>query len=191
MQASAATTSTAVVVATERIHKETCSTSSSSTRCRNFRTDRIQQLSATTMAPKYNPSQCSLKSPALLKNKNQLDATYYFIVLLIGSTCFGHYYAHHQELATIMLITHWSFRSWFAVCWRLGVVRLEQCPGCSPDTTPVWSSCWSSPIYDRFAQPAQWSLPPTTTRILLVPVQSVVRTAGYERRSPLIKAAWT
>jgi len=30
--------------------------------------------------------------------KNQLDATYYFIVLLIGSTCFGHYYAHHQEL---------------------------------------------------------------------------------------------
>ena len=40
-----------------------------------------------------------------LKNKNQLDATYYFIVLLIDSTCFGHYYAHHQELATIMLIT--------------------------------------------------------------------------------------
>ena len=37
--------------------------------------------------------------------KNQLDATYYFIVLLIGSTCFGHDYAHHQELATIMLIT--------------------------------------------------------------------------------------
>jgi len=36
--------------------------------------------------------------------KNQLDVTYY-IVLLIGSTCFGHYYAHHQELATIMLIT--------------------------------------------------------------------------------------
>jgi len=32
--------------------------------------------------------------------KNQLDATYYFIVLLIGSTCFGHYYAHHQKLAT-------------------------------------------------------------------------------------------
>ena len=37
--------------------------------------------------------------------KSQLDATYYFIELLIGSTCFGHYYAHHQELATIMLIT--------------------------------------------------------------------------------------
>jgi len=25
-----------------------------------------------------------------LKNKNQLDVTCYFIVLLIGSTCFGH-----------------------------------------------------------------------------------------------------
>ena len=40
-----------------------------------------------------------------LKNKNQLDATYYFIVFLIGSTCFGHYYAHHQELTAKMLIT--------------------------------------------------------------------------------------
>jgi len=40
-----------------------------------------------------------------LKNKNQLDDTYYFILLLLGSTCFGHYYAHHQELATIMSIT--------------------------------------------------------------------------------------
>jgi len=28
----------------------------------------------------------------VLKNKNQLDDTYYFIVLLIASTCFGHYY---------------------------------------------------------------------------------------------------
>jgi len=36
---------------------------------------------------------------------NQLDATYYFIVLLIGSTCFGQYYVHHQEIATVMLIT--------------------------------------------------------------------------------------
>jgi len=37
--------------------------------------------------------------------ENQLDATYYFILLLLGSTCFGHYYAHQQELATVMLIT--------------------------------------------------------------------------------------
>jgi len=38
--------------------------------------------------------------------KNQLDTTCYFIVLLIGSTCFGHYYAHHQELTTILLNYH-------------------------------------------------------------------------------------
>ena len=55
---------------------------------------------------------------ALLKNKNQLDATY-FIVLLIGSTCFGHYYAHHQELATIMLIT--TLVVSFLVCCSLEV----------------------------------------------------------------------
>jgi len=39
------------------------------------------------------------------EGKNQLDATYYFIVLLIGLTCFGHYCIHHQKLSTMMLIT--------------------------------------------------------------------------------------
>jgi len=51
--------------------------------------------------------------------RNQLDATYYFIVLLIGSTCFGHYYAHHQALTTIMLIT--TLVVSFLVCCRLDV----------------------------------------------------------------------
>ena len=37
--------------------------------------------------------------------KNQLYVICYFIVLLIDSTCFGHYYANHQELATMVLIT--------------------------------------------------------------------------------------
>ena len=46
-------------------------------------------------------------------------ATYYFIVLLIGSTCFGHYCAHRQELATIMLIT--TLVVSFLVCRRLEV----------------------------------------------------------------------
>jgi len=54
-----------------------------------------------------------------LKNENQPDATYYFIVLLIALTCFGHYYAHHQELATIILITTLVFA--FLVCCRLEV----------------------------------------------------------------------
>ena len=34
-----------------------------------------------------------------------MDVTYYFIVLLVGSACFGHYYAYHKDLATMMLIT--------------------------------------------------------------------------------------
>ena len=53
---------------------------------------------------------------------NQLDATCYFIVLLIGSTCCGHYYAHHQELATIMLITTLvvSFLVWCMLEVRCG-----------------------------------------------------------------------
>jgi len=54
-----------------------------------------------------------------LKNKNQLDATYYFIVRIIGSTCFGHYYAYHQKLATVMLIT--TLVVSFLVCCRLEV----------------------------------------------------------------------
>jgi len=38
-----------------------------------------------------------------LKNKNQLDDTYF--IVLIGSVCFGHNYARHQELTTRLLIT--------------------------------------------------------------------------------------
>ena len=45
-----------------------------------------------------------------LKNKKKLDATYGFIILMIGSTCFGYSYAHHQELTTIVLITTLAFR---------------------------------------------------------------------------------
>jgi hypothetical protein len=37
--------------------------------------------------------------------ENQLDATQYFIALVIGLTCFGHHFAHRQELATRPLIT--------------------------------------------------------------------------------------
>jgi len=51
--------------------------------------------------------------------KNQLDATYYFIVFLIGSKCFGHYYAHHQGLATMVLIT--ALVVSFLVCCMLEV----------------------------------------------------------------------
>ena len=51
-----------------------------------------------------------------LKNKNQLDATYCFVILMIGSTCFGHCYAHHQELTTIVLMITWVVR-FLGCCW--------------------------------------------------------------------------
>jgi len=38
------------------------------------------------------------------KAENQLDATECFIALIICSTCFGHLYAHHQELETILVL---------------------------------------------------------------------------------------
>ena len=78
--------------------------------------------------------------------KHQLDATYYFTVLLIGSTCFGHYYAHHQELATIMLIT--TLVVSFLVCCRLeircgyvGVVSGLQAkaPNLQPTANQEWN----------------------------------------------------
>jgi len=53
------------------------------------------------------------------EHKNQIDTTWYFIVLLIGSTCFEHYYTHHQELATMMLFTTLVLS--FLVCCRLEV----------------------------------------------------------------------
>ena len=67
-----------------------------------------------------------------MKNKTQLDATYYFIVIMLGSTCFGHHYAHHQEFTTIALVT--TKAVWFSSCCWLevkcrqdGCVRTEGC----------------------------------------------------------------
>ena len=39
-----------------------------------------------------------------LEKKNQPDATEWFIALIIRSKCFGHLYAHHQELETICVL---------------------------------------------------------------------------------------
>ena len=39
-----------------------------------------------------------------VEKKNQLDATECFIALMICLTCFGHFYAHHQELETICVL---------------------------------------------------------------------------------------
>ena len=39
-----------------------------------------------------------------IEKKNQLDATEWYIALIIFSTHFGHFYAHHQELETICVL---------------------------------------------------------------------------------------
>jgi hypothetical protein len=38
------------------------------------------------------------------REENQLNATEWFIALIICSTCFGYSYAHHQELETILVV---------------------------------------------------------------------------------------
>ena len=38
------------------------------------------------------------------REENQLDATECFIALIICSTCFGHFYVHHQELEIILVL---------------------------------------------------------------------------------------
>jgi len=40
----------------------------------------------------------------LHREENQVDATEWFIALVICSTCFRHLYAHHQELRTILVL---------------------------------------------------------------------------------------
>jgi len=38
------------------------------------------------------------------REENQLDATECFIALINCSKCFGHLYAHHQELETMLVL---------------------------------------------------------------------------------------
>jgi hypothetical protein len=60
---------------------------------------KIQDVSVTT-------ADAGLKTYRISCGKeNQLDATQWLIELVICCTCFGHLYAHHQELETILLVT--------------------------------------------------------------------------------------
>ena len=38
------------------------------------------------------------------REENQLDATECFVALIMCTTCFGHLYAHHQELEAILVL---------------------------------------------------------------------------------------
>ena len=61
--------------------------------------------------------------------KNQLDATEWFFELIICSTCFGHFYAHHQELETIcMLLPPMMCDALVADCRRSGAEQQAMRP---------------------------------------------------------------
>ena len=53
---------------------------------------------------KYFMSVCTCRVDDT-KRENQLGNTQWFIELMIRSTCFGHYFDHHQELETTQMIT--------------------------------------------------------------------------------------
>ena len=67
-----------------------------------------------------------------VEKKNQLDATEWFIALIICPTCFGHFCAHHKELETIcVLLPPMVCDALVAGCWRSGAgqpaMRSECC----------------------------------------------------------------
>jgi len=73
--------------------------------------------------------------PAILENpvrreENQLDSTERFIALMICSTCFGHLYAHHQDLETILvLLPHMVCNALVAGGRRSGAGQQAMRPG--------------------------------------------------------------
>jgi hypothetical protein len=56
-----------------------------------------------------------------VEKKDQLDVTERFIALIICSTCFGHFYVHHQDLETkCVLLPPMVCDALIAGCWRSG-----------------------------------------------------------------------
>jgi len=68
---------------------------------------------------------------SLYKSREEkLDATECFIALIIWSTCFGHLYAHHQELETILaLLPHMVCSALVAAGRRSGAEQQDMRPG--------------------------------------------------------------
>jgi len=64
------------------------------------------------------------------RQENQLDATEWFIALIICSTCFGHLYGPHQELETILvLLPHMLCNALVAGGRLLGAEQQAMRPG--------------------------------------------------------------
>ena len=87
-----------------------------------------------------------------VENKNQLDATEWFIALMIRSTCFGHFYAHHQELRLYVCY----YRLWCAMPLLLvvgGQVQVSRLcvrdEGCCSSNNPHLGRIACCPAPDR------------------------------------------
>jgi hypothetical protein len=64
------------------------------------------------------------------RREEQLDATEYFVALIICSKCFGHLYAHHQGLETILVLLPHMVCNALVVGGRLlGADQQDVCPG--------------------------------------------------------------
>jgi len=64
------------------------------------------------------------------REENQLDDTECFIALIICSTCFGHLYAHHQELETMhVLLLHMVCNAYVVGGRLLGAEQQAMRPG--------------------------------------------------------------
>ena len=69
-------------------------------------------------------------SLCMRREGNQLDATEWVMALVICSTCFGHLYAYHQELETILVLLPQMVCSALVAGGRLlGVEQQAMCPG--------------------------------------------------------------
>jgi hypothetical protein len=65
------------------------------------------------------------------KGKKTAPVICYFIVLLIGSTCLGDYYCPSSGARDYDVDYHIGrVVLGLLLCWRLGAVWLEWCPGC-------------------------------------------------------------
>jgi len=64
------------------------------------------------------------------REANQLDVTECFIAPIICSTCFGHSYAHHQEVQTTLVLSpHMVCNALVAGGQLLGAEQQAMCPG--------------------------------------------------------------
>ena len=112
--------------------------------------------------------------PICVDKENQLDATEWFIALIICSTCFGHFYAHHQELETIcvlllpMVCSAWllivGVRSRSAGC-ASGMGDVESCN----IPLPGHSACCPAPDLQQPATKASHTIGGNNTHIVSSP----------------------